>query len=88
MPNDEGKLPELTEKELEDVYGPCASGMYGRKETVLYRDPGDMSGIYLAGIIVWIVPGPIYIVRNSGTIFNYIPEENIADVVRELSPVG
>jgi len=73
---------------LSDMYGPCALGMYGRGETILYRDPGDMSGQELTGKVSWIVPGPVYIILHGGTMFNYIPEENITNVVRELSPVG
>jgi len=87
MLNNEGKLPKLTEKELKDTYGPCASGMYHPGETVIYRDPGDMGGQDLAGEVLWIVPGPVYIILHGETMFNYIPEGNITNVVRELSPV-
>lgn len=84
---DENELPELTDDFLEYLYGPCAIGRYQRKETVIYRDPGDMSGQELTGKVVWIVPGPVYIILHDGIPFNYIPEENIINVVRELSPV-
>jgi hypothetical protein len=91
MPNDEEKLPPLTDDYFESIYGPYVPGVYWRGNLVRYRDPGDVSGEMKMGTVLWSFgPGrnPTYVLNDGETDFNIVPKDNVKSKVWELSPVG